>query len=97
MNCIFCKYSYVHKDGKHNGFQRYKCLECGKRFDGEKYKKEEGSIIHFNTRLKKTDTNRLTRDNYGIPKKELDYRDKKNIQMTKYFIEENNCTPLLCP
>lgn len=97
MICKNCESTHVHKDGNHNGYQRYKCLNCGKRFDGEKYEKEIDSIIHFNTKIKKSDRNLLTRENYCVPKKEIDYRDKKNIQMAKSFIEEKGRPPLLCP
>lgn len=90
MICKFCESTHVHKDGNHNGFQRYKCLDCGKRFDGEKYGKECGSFIHFNTRLKKTDRNILTRENYCNPKKEISYSVKKHIQLAKRLIEVND-------
>lgn len=96
MVCIFCQSSHVHKDGNHKGFQRYKCMSCGKRFDGEKYE-SGGFINHFNTRLKKTDRNKLTRELYCNPKKEIDYNEKKNIQMAKEFIETKGRPPLLCP
>lgn len=97
MICKFCDSSHVHKDGNHKGFQRYRCLECGKRFDGEKYDSVYSCIVHFNTKLKKNDRNQLTRDNYCIPKKEIGYKDKKNIQIAKNFIEKNGRPPLLFP
>ena len=97
MICKYCCSPKVHKDGNHNGLQRYKCLVCGKRFDGEEYVNNNSYIIHFNTKLKKTDRNKLTRENYCIPKKEIDYRDKKNIQMAKSFIAENGRQPQLLP
>ena len=37
MNCIKCNSEHTQKDGNHNGFQRYKCLDCKKRFDYGKY------------------------------------------------------------
>lgn len=97
MICKYCKSSHVHKDGNHKGFQRYKCLDCGKRFDGEKYEKKIDYFVHFNTRLRKIDRNLLTRENYCTPQKELDYREKKNIQIAKRYIEATGKVPLLCP
>ena len=38
-------------------------------------------INHFNVKVKKTERNRLTRDNYCIPSNELDYKDKIQILM----------------
>lgn len=29
MKCVHCGSHHVRKDGKHNGFQRYKCMELG--------------------------------------------------------------------
>lgn len=81
MQCKHCGSSHVQKAGNHNGLQQYKCLECKKRFDGEVY--QENFIRHFNVRIKRTDSNRLTRDNYCIPTNELDYKEKKNIRIAK--------------
>ena len=33
MKCIKCNSERVQKDGNSNGKQRYKCLDCKKRFD----------------------------------------------------------------
>lgn len=30
MNCIKCNSEHIQKDGNHNVFQRYKCLDCKK-------------------------------------------------------------------
>lgn len=89
MNCINCNSKHIQKDGNHKGYQRYKCMDCSKRFDGEKYEKTNYYIIHFKTKLKKTDRNILTRENYCNPTKEIDYKDKKNIKIAKNFIAEN--------
>ena len=32
--CFFCGSKLVVKNGKRNGKQRYKCNDCGRRFDG---------------------------------------------------------------
>lgn len=97
MICKYCESSHIHKDGNHKGFQRYKCLDCGKRFDGEKYEKKSGIIIHFNTRLKKSDRNLLTRENYCIPQKEISLDEKRKIQTAKTFMEINGMRPLSFP
>ncbi len=95
MVCKFCNSTHVHKDGNHNGFQRYKCQDCLKRFDGEKY--AQNDIIHFHTKLKKTDRNYLTRENYCVPTNEIDYKEKRNIQLAKELTQKNGRPPLLCP
>ena len=97
MNCIQCNSSHVHKDGVRNGYQRYKCLECHKRFTGEKVDVENSYFVHFNTRLKKTDRILLTRDNYFISKKEINYDDRKLIQYAKQLIESSGKPPMFCP
>lgn len=97
MNCIQCNSSHVHKDGVRNGYQRYKCLECHKRFTGDKVDVENSYFVHFNTRLKKTDRILLTRDNYFISKKEINYDDRKLIQYAKQVIESSGNPPMFCP
>ena len=97
MECKYCNSLHVHKDGNHKGNQRYKCLDCGKRFDEGKYDGENGQIIHFNTRLKKSDRNRLTRENYCVPEKEICYKDRKIIQEAKDFYRIHGRYPLLVP
>lgn len=82
MKCINCNSERVQKDGNHNGYQRYKCLECKKRFDYGKY---EGSKIeyinHFNVNIniRKTDRNKLTRENYCIPTNKVSYVLRKSV------------------
>ena len=95
MNCKYCNSTHVQKDGNYKGYQRYKCMECNKRFNGEKY--ENNFIIHFKTKIKKSDRNTLTRENYCIPKKELDYSEKHNIKVAMEFIKTHKRPPLLCP
>lgn len=97
MNCIRCNSTHIQKDGNYKGYQRYKCMDCNRRFNGEKYEGENEYIVHFKTKLKKTDRNYLSRENYCIPKKELEYRDKKLIQKVIKFVKENNKPPLMCP
>ena len=67
MKCVNCNSTNVQKDGNHNGYQRYKCLNCKKRFDFGKYENINEYILHFNLKLKKQDNNKLTRENYCIP------------------------------
>ena len=80
MKCIRCNSERVQKDGNHNGNQRYKCLECKKRFDFGKY---EGSkveyINHFNVNVIKNDRNKLTRENYCIPTNKVSSRLKQSV------------------
>lgn len=95
MQCKNCGSDHVQKDGKHNGLQRYKCLECNKRFDGEEY--QPMFFCHFNVRIKRTDRNRITRDNYCIPTNELDYKEKKNIRIAKEIHARNQGEPTLIP
>lgn len=97
MNCKWCNSTNLQKDGNHNGYQRYKCKDCNKRFDGEINNEENSYIYHFNIKLKKTDRNKLTRDNYCLPTKELDYRTKQRIKSAKKFFEIHNRLPLMCP
>ena len=89
MDCIKCGSSNTNKDGRHKGFQRYRCMNCGKRFDGEVYESDFEYIVHFCTQIKKTDRNKLTRENYCVPSNVLDYREKKNIQIGKRAYEQN--------
>lgn len=95
MKCVYCGSNHVQRDGKHNGFQRYKCMECHKRFDGEEY--QSMFLYHFNVKIKKTDRNRLTRDNYCIPTNELDYKEKKNIRIAKEVHARKQGEPTLIP
>ena len=53
MKCINCNSEHTQKDGNHNGMQRYKCMDCKKKFDFEEYKGNNSYIIHFNTKIKK--------------------------------------------
>ena len=46
MECIVCGSSNVHKDGIREGYQRYKCLDCGRRFKGEQVEKTIEYIIN---------------------------------------------------
>ena len=67
MKCINCNSTHIQKDGNHNGYQRYKCLNCKKRFDSGPYENVNEYIFHFNLKLKKQNNNKLTKDNYCIP------------------------------
>lgn len=78
MICVNCGSSHTQKNGNHNGFQRYRCMNCNTRFDAGKY--EENYFIHFNTKLKKTDRNILTRENYCNPTNKLNSAEKNFIK-----------------
>ena len=54
-------------------------------------------ITHFNTKLKKTDNNNLTRENYCVPSKKIDSKYKRIIKKATTFVKEHNRPPLLCP
>ncbi|MBR6689098.1 MAG: GIY-YIG nuclease family protein [Clostridia bacterium] len=54
-------------------------------------------IDYFGVKIKKTDRNLLTRDNYCVPTNELDYKDKKNLKIADEFYKKNKRYPLLCP
>lgn len=80
MKCIKCNSEQVQKDGNHNGYQRYKCLECKKRFDYGKYEGTKIEYInHFNVNIRKTDRNKLTRENYCIPTNKVSYVLRKSV------------------
>ena len=97
INCPKCNSEKLQKDGNHNGMQRYKCMSCKKRFDYGTYEGFNEYINHFSVKIKKTDRNKLTRDNYCVPTNELDYKDKKNLRIADEFYKKNKRYPLLCP
>lgn len=78
MKCIYCGSNHTQKNGNHNGLQRYRCMDCNKRFDAGKY--EENYFFHFNTKLKKTDRNILTRENYCFPTNKINSAEKSFIK-----------------
>ena len=88
MECIRCNSNRVQKDGNHNGYQRYKCLDCKKRFDFGIYKGEKIEYItHFNVKIKKQDRNKLSRNNYCIPTNKVSYVLRKSVE---HAIKFNN-------
>lgn len=87
MLCIYCNSNHIHKDGNHNGYQRYKCLDCNKKFDGEEYATKY--IEYFGVKIKDKPTNRLTRDNYCIPTNKTDYKVRKNIELAELYKKNN--------
>lgn len=56
---------------------------------------DEKYIIHFNTKIKATDRNRLTRANYCTPSDEVHYETKKTIKRARELREMNIERPLL--
>ena len=97
MECIKCGSKHIQRNGNHNGYQSYKCLDCRKVFDGEKYEGENNFVIHFKTKLKKADRNNLTRENYCIPTNEIDSKDKRNIKIAIEYFEANKRPLLFAP
>lgn len=88
MICKYCKSNHLHKDGKHNGLQRYKCLDCHKKFDGETYTGSNVYIEHFGVKIKDKPTNKLTRDNYCNPTNKTGSDIRKSIERAE-FIKNN--------
>lgn len=87
MICVFCNSNRVNKDGNHNGFQRYRCLDCNKRFDGEKY--TTNYIEYFGVKIKDKHTNKLTRDNYCIPTNKTESQERRNIEKAEFYSKNN--------
>jgi len=85
MKCVRCNSQHIQKDGNHNGYQRYKCMDCKKRFDNGLY--EGKHIIHFNTKIKATKYNKLTKENYCEKTNKISSELKKYL---KYRIEYRN-------
>ncbi|MBQ3598949.1 MAG: GIY-YIG nuclease family protein [Clostridia bacterium] len=65
VKCEFCNSERVWKSGKHKGMQRYQCAECKKYFDFGEYL--NNSIVHFGVKIKVSERNKLSRENYCIP------------------------------
>lgn len=95
--CPFCNSEHTQKDGRQKDMQRYRCMNCRKRFLSGIYEGVFSYITHFNTKLKQTDHNVLTRDNYCTPSRDVDYGIKKMLQEGKVFFERNGRYPLLYP
>lgn len=91
MICIYCGSNHTQKNGNHNGLQRYRCVNCNKRFDAGKY--EENYFVHFNTKFKKTDRNVLTRENYCIPTNKLNSAEKKFIKKVNERYKDKEVIP----
>lgn len=102
MKCIKCNSEHLRKDGNHNGLQRYRCLDCKKSFDYGIYGEKIEYITHFNTKIRKTISNKLTRDNYCIPDNKISYVCRKSLKFAidrrnykipnEYYIDENTYT-----
>ena len=97
IRCTFCNSDHTQKDGQHKDMQRYRCMNCGKRFLSGAYDGNFTYITHFNTKIKKTDRNILTRENYCVPSREVDYKTKRTLEEVKHFFEAKGRYPLLTP
>lgn len=95
--CPFCNSKHTQKDGRQKDMQRYRCMNCGKRFLSGEYEGDFSYIIHFNTKIKKTDRNVLTRENYCTPSREVDYKTKRLLEDARTFFEHRGRYPLLLP
>lgn len=90
MNCIHCNSTHVQKDGNHNDMQRYKCIDCKKRFDNGKY--ITTYTEHFKVKIMINDNNKLTRKNYCIYTTKTDYKTRKAIEKAQLLKEDKvNC------
>ncbi len=97
MKCIYCASKNLHKRGSYNGKQKYQCTSCGKYFSKGEVENKYEYIVHFNSKLRKTERNKLTRDNYCIPTNELDYQDKRNIRIATEVYNRTQKEPILVP
>lgn len=82
MICPKCGFEKVIKDGKHNEFQRYKCLSCKYRFDYGLYF-ENDYIIHFGVKIKNNNL-KINRENYALIDKKV-YNVPKNSFILNYY------------
>jgi len=97
MNCVYCESEKVQKDGNNNGYQRYKCIQCGKRFNYGEY--INPFIEHFGIKTK-NERLYITRDEYAIIDKKVhnklpnfileDY--KKNPEKRQKYYDNEDCT-----
>lgn len=62
-----------------------------------KTKTNDTYIIHFNTRLKRTDRNKLSRENYCVPSTNLRSDTKKIILFAQEFFKKNKKYPSFYP
>jgi len=102
MKCVNCNSEHLQKDGNHKGYQRYKCMDCNKRFDYGIYENKTRYITHFNTQIKETTYSKLTRENYCIPTNKISYVLRKSLKFwierhdykipNEYYIDENTYT-----
>lgn len=86
MICPKCNSNHVQKNGEHNGLQRYRCMNCNERFDGGKY--VDNYLMHFNKKIKITDRNKLTRDNYCTPSSKLSAATTRMIRRINKFYKD---------
>lgn len=94
MKCINCGSEHIQKNGNCNGIQRYRCMNCDKRFVDGKY--EENYLIHFNAKIKKSDRNILTRENYCVPTNKLRKTQTNFIKRIKELFKDENVSFFKC-
>lgn len=88
MICKYCNSEKVYKNGNRNGKQRYKCINCGKYFTTNEIANKYEYFFHFNTKLRKTDFNKLTKDNYCLKINEIDNDLKRFMKKCKNRLRE---------
>ena len=84
--CTFCDSEHTQKDGRHKDMQRYRCMSCRKRFLFGEYEGDFSYITHFNTKIKQSNHNVLTRENFCTPCRDIDYKTKKYWRMHGLFL-----------
>ncbi len=97
MKCLYCESEHVQKNGNNNGYQRYKCMQCGKRFNFGKY--ENPFIEHFGLKTKNEHLY-IARDEYAIIDKKVHNRlpnfileyYKHNPEKRKQYYDDEECT-----
>lgn len=97
LECPFCNSKHTQKDGRQKDMQRYRCMNCRKHFLSGAYEGDFSYITHFNTKLKQTDRNVLTRDNYCTPSRDVEYSIRKVLEEGKAFFERTGRYPILYP
>lgn len=95
--CTFCDSEHTQKDGRYKDMQRYRCMSCRKRFLFGEYEGDFSYITHFNTKIKQSNHNVLTRENYCTPCRDVDYKTKKILEEVRAFFERTDRYPLLIP
>lgn len=88
MICVYCGSNNVHRHKYVGDYCVFKCLKCSKYFKVEGIEKNE-YIYKFNVKVRKSDSNKITRENYRKKTNKICYEHKKNID---FYIKYCNIT-----